>query len=73
MTVRYGKTRMIEITAAEKLDCATRELAMRHRVYPRQVLLKKMTAAESERELRVMAAIVEDYRRVVQPSLLDQV
>jgi hypothetical protein len=50
------------ITNAEKLACCERELAFRFRVYDRLVVRGKMTKAEQERELLVMAAIAEDYR-----------
>jgi len=50
------------ITNKEKLECCLRELAFRFRVYDRMVVRGKMTKAEQERELLVMAAIAEDYR-----------
>jgi hypothetical protein len=49
-------------TATEKRECAEREFKMRLQVYPRRVADGKMSAAKAERELAVMAAIIEDYR-----------
>ena len=50
------------ITAADKLKCAERELAMRLRVYPRWVDEKRMSAGKAELEIETMKAIAEDYR-----------
>ncbi|SIO49647.1 hypothetical protein SAMN05443247_06507 [Bradyrhizobium erythrophlei] len=49
------------ITAADKLECAERELRYRRRVYGRLVERGKMTKGQSERELQLMEAIAEDY------------
>ncbi|WP_338821663.1 hypothetical protein [Bradyrhizobium septentrionale] len=50
------------ITAADKMQCAERELKYRRRVYGRLVERGKMTTAQAERELEVMEAIALDYR-----------
>jgi hypothetical protein len=55
--------RMRPISAAEKCDCARRELALRLRVYPGRVKDRKMKASTAEWEIAVMTAIVEDYCR----------
>jgi hypothetical protein len=52
------------ITNLEKLKCAQRELEMRKRVYPRWVAENKMTQSFCDREMRVMAAIIEDYEKL---------
>lgn len=50
------------ITAADKMQCAERELKYRRRVYGRLVERSKMTKAQAERELELMEAIASDYR-----------
>lgn len=52
------------VTNLEKLNCARRELEMRKRVYPRWVAEGKMTQAFCNHEMRVMAAIIEDYEKL---------
>ena len=51
------------ITTAEKLRAVERELALRKSAYPKWVKRGRMSQEEAERELEVMAAVVEDYRR----------
>lgn len=53
---------MSEITAAEKLRCVERELKMRRSVYPRWQAAGKMSAPQADHEIKVMSAIVDDYR-----------
>ena len=55
----------VTFTAEDKMNCALRELRMRERVYPGWVEKGRITAEKSERELALMAAIVEDYRALV--------
>lgn len=55
---------MSEITNADKLACARRELAMRKNVYPKWVGSGRMKQEAADRELKVMAAIVDDYEHV---------
>lgn len=50
-----------QITITDKLKCAERELAMRRNVYPKWVASGKMTKDKTDREIAVMAAIVDDY------------
>lgn len=49
-------------TAKEKRECAERELKMRRRVYARWTEEAKMSPHRAEREIALMAEIVEDYR-----------
>ena len=53
---------MTEITAADKLACAERELKMRKSVYPRWCDAGKMTNEKAAREIALMEAICSDYR-----------
>lgn len=53
------------ITAADKLQCAERELKYRRRVYGRLVERGKMSQREADRELELMEAIARDYRELV--------
>jgi hypothetical protein len=50
------------ISAADKMECAERELRYRRRVYGRLVDRGKMTKERAERELELMEAIALDYR-----------
>lgn len=49
----------------DKLSCARRELEMRKMVYPRRVASGRMTSYQEAREIALMAAIVQDYERLV--------
>jgi len=53
----------------DKIVCLTRELRLRRRVYPNRVADGRMSAAEAERELLVMQAILSDLLDQ-QPDLL---
>lgn len=48
-------------TAADKLACAKRELAMRKACYPRWVEQNKMSAGQAAHQIACMEAIVRDY------------
>jgi hypothetical protein len=50
------------ITAKEKLQCATRELELRRRVYPRLIGKGRLSQPQAWHEIEAMEAIVEDYR-----------
>lgn len=50
------------VTTLDKLGCAKRELALRRNVYPKWVEAGRMTERQAADQLRVMEAIVEDYR-----------
>lgn len=53
---------MSNITNAEKLACAERELKMRKRVYPRWVEDGRMSLAQMHHEIAAMESICQDYR-----------
>lgn len=46
----------------EKVACIEREVRYRERVYPRLVWAKKMSQQKADREIEVMAAILEDLK-----------
>lgn len=48
-------------SAAEKRECAERELKMRLRVYPRWVADGKMSRQDADREIELMRQIEADY------------
>lgn len=50
---------MTDIPLSRQRRCARRELAMRHKVYPRLVANKRMTQEEADEELAEMQAIVD--------------
>lgn len=54
------------ITARDKFECATREVAQRMRVYSRLVAIGRMRAEFADREIELMEAIAEDYRAQVE-------
>ena len=61
------------ITDADKLRCAERELRLRRRNYPIWVKTGRMQQVQADREIELMAAIVEDLRKLVRPaSLFDE-
>ena len=49
------------ISVFDKLACATRELKLRERVYPRRIEKRQMTPQLAAREIATMRAIVADY------------
>lgn len=52
-----------KITFRDKEACARRELDFRRRVYARRVADGKMKQADADREIDIMASILEDYER----------
>jgi hypothetical protein len=60
------------MTDQDKYECAKRELAMRRRVYPKWVDSGRMSQDKADHEIAVMAAIVEDYKAKITPSLFAQ-
>jgi hypothetical protein len=60
----------LSITAADKLRCCERELRYRHRVYPQLVASGKMSPGTADRELKVMAEVVEDLREQAEAEKL---
>ena len=62
------------MTDTDKLRCAERELRLRRRNYPIWVKAGRMQQVQADREIELMAAIVEDYRKLMRlPGLLDGV
>ncbi len=51
------------ISDQDKLECAQREIKQRRRVYARLVANGRMKQAAADREIAVMEAIAEDYRK----------
>lgn len=54
------------ITNADKARCAEREVKMRRAVYPRFVHNGRMTQAEANREIEIMAAIAFDFAELAE-------
>jgi hypothetical protein len=54
---------LFPITREDMAREAERELAMRERVYPRMVIDGRMKAQQAERQIAVMAAMVEVFRK----------
>jgi hypothetical protein len=52
------------VTIERQIQAARRELAIRHRVYPRQVSAGRMSAGDAADDLLAMRAIVEMLERV---------
>ena len=50
------------ITLSEQIAAADRELAMRRKVYPRWVQIKRMTQARADHEIAAMEAIAVTLR-----------
>jgi hypothetical protein len=61
---------MSEVSNAEKLRCVERELKMRRSVYPRWTAAGKMSAPQADHEIKVMSAVVDDYRAAVEKERL---
>ena len=60
----------MNITKADKLACVERELKYRNRVYERLVARGKMSEPQRQHEIRVMEAIRDDYRDLVETERL---
>jgi hypothetical protein len=58
------------ISNTEKLQCVERELKFRHRVFERMIEKGKMTKRQADREIELMTAIVEDYKKLAEVELL---
>jgi len=56
----------MSITIQDKLTCVVRELGYRRRVYPRLIANNKMGQSQADKEIKLMEAIVDDYRRSAQ-------
>jgi hypothetical protein len=61
---------MSRFTAAEKLQCAERELERRKQRYPGAIAHGQMTDASAWREIELMQAIVNDYADQVEGQQL---
>ena len=59
-----------QISNAEKLACAKRELQMRENVYPRWIAQGKIREAEARHQFAIMRAIVDDYKKLVDAERL---
>lgn len=55
---------MFRPTLHDMIVEAEREVAFRKRVYPRQVMLRKMTQEKADRQLQLMEAIAAELSRV---------
>ncbi len=60
----------VDVPIADMIACIRRELAMRQRVYPRQVEANRMKQAEADQELRRMQAVLNLLQAQPQGSLL---
>jgi hypothetical protein len=60
-----------EISIEDKIAELNRELAMRHKVYPRLVLQGNMRGSDADRRIAIIKAIIKDYERQVQPALFE--
>lgn len=56
-------------TRLQLRDCARRELAMRRRVYPGLVAKGRMTQAEADAEIAMMAQIETEFEPSPAPDL----
>lgn len=56
----------VKISLREQAECAQRELAMRHRVYPGRIKNNKMTEAEAAGEIATMRAVRDTLRLFAQ-------
>ena len=54
-------------TVEQMLVCATRELLMRRRVYPRWVAAGRMTQAKADEEIAVMDGICNHFTSLLPP------
>lgn len=59
-----------DVPIADMIACIRRELAMRERVYPRQVEANRMKQAEADQELRRMRGVLALLQTQPQGSLL---
>lgn len=60
----------LRYTATELQACAKRELRLRLRIYPNRVLTGRMTERDADREIAMMAAIVEHYAELAKAERL---
>jgi hypothetical protein len=60
----------LNITDADLVRCAERELRLRRRVYPRQVANGKMSQEDADHETEAMSTILALFRERTEPSLI---
>jgi len=58
----------MSIPLAEQIACVKREIAFRHRVYPRWVEIGKIAQDQADRELARMQAVLETLRSLMPPE-----
>jgi hypothetical protein len=54
---------LFPIVTADKLASVEREIKYREYVYPRRVANKTMSQEKADREIAIMKAIADDYRK----------
>jgi hypothetical protein len=59
-----------KFTMHDMLTEIERELAQRRRVYPRLIAAGKMSQATADRQIAIMEAIRDDYRRKAEEEML---
>lgn len=57
--------RELSNTNGNKLSAISREIALRRRVYPRQIENGRLTQEKADREIAIFEAIVDDYTKIV--------
>ena len=55
----------MNITIEEQIKCVKREIAMRERVYPREVRYEKMSQETADKEIASMRAVLKTLLNVV--------
>lgn len=55
---------LFPISLADQIGCIERELALRRRVYGRMVEQGRMTAHKAQREIELMASILDTLNRL---------
>jgi hypothetical protein len=56
LTTEQGSSAMVDL--AVQISCVKREIALRERVYPRQVKLGRMAEGKADQELVAMRAVL---------------
>ena len=54
---------MTEFTARQKMEEADREVAMRRKVYPKQIARGDLSLERANWQIEIMRAIAQDYHR----------
>ena len=60
---------MPPVLLVDQIRCAKRELRLRCSMYPRWVMMEKMSARQAEQEIAAMQAIVKTLEEFAQSSL----